>query len=61
VQKIKDTVQKTGPIAQYSLKSMEKSDNNLLNREQDTPQSFYWKKLTDKRKGVIYYYLVTIL
>ncbi len=40
---------------------MEKSDNNQLNKEQDTPQSFYWKKIVDNRKCIIYYYLVTIL
>jgi hypothetical protein len=61
VEKIKDAVQKTGSIAQYSLKNMEKSDYNQLNREQATPQSFYWKKIANMRKGIIYYYLVTIL
>ena len=29
---------------------MEKSDDNQLNREQDTPQSFYWKKIVNKQK-----------
>jgi hypothetical protein len=43
VEKIKDVVQKTGLITQYSLENMKKSDSNPLNRVQDTPQSFYWK------------------
>jgi hypothetical protein len=40
---------------------MEKSDINQLNREQRTPQSFYWKKIAHNRKDIIYNKLVTIL
>ena len=40
---------------------MEKSDNNQLNREQDTPQSFYWKKIVNNRKVIIILLLLNIL
>jgi hypothetical protein len=53
VEKIKDTVQKTGSTAQYSLKNMEKSSYNQLNREQGTPQCFYWKKISNIGKDSI--------